>query len=684
MNARLLLPCVITLSTLLLVACAGGSDAQDGEDNANVSSKRLTGSVTQDSGSDNDPINVKILSYDDDDTLIDSETAVASYIDGNTGWVYDTDIDMAKSGGYLVVSMDKDGYAGYNRKIEFDAPRNIEVFGRIVQAVEAQVTADQNGYVLRSGRTRSSFTFALVEDGRGQRSLVGGASNLLAARAADATDVLVIDIPASSVPAGTTELQGRIASFDPNDEEDSDAFPGEYADSDGNELLSVAFQFNEITTQDGESLGKAVQRARANGLMSRTSHEPTIISRHVPAGSCSALESLGDSDDSTEGFQIPVYTYNPNSGLWELLGMGTVYEGGGAVVPSSQPTFDCPTDSYYLEIEVSNEDFNRKWWNLDYPLSFSEPVQLCAKVRIEDQDGEPLGGAYVSLKDDDGRSFSDTYGYTNDAGEVTLTTTLIDGSDDRDAKIRYWSFSNGSYTSSAVTLSDDCATRQTVVLERRDKCLIRGMVEDESGSRLEEVLVYAFGYDTENYQDWHTGYGQTNSDGEFSLSAVCNLEYTIYTYGSQSFFYDFKTANVNNSVEEDERSDNGDVVELKTITIENQGPVAYYSFYWNASDEEPIYENGYTYYYLDSGTVDVSGYAIDYEGDWPITVVVQLIDDSGQVRDSITREISEDDYFTEDQTLLTLNVPEYGPYRIGGTATDSKGNETTINEYFYD
>jgi len=585
---------------------------------------------------------------------------------------------MDKAGGYLVVSMDKDGYAGFNRKVEFDAPRDIQVLGRIVEAAKAQVEVESNGYVLRSGRSRNSFTFALVEDGRGQRSLVGGASNLLAARAANATDVLVIDIPASSVPQDTTELQGRMASFDPNDVEESESFPGEYADSDGNELLSVAFQFNEITTQDGQSLGKAVQQARARGLMSRDQTEPTIISRYIPEGSCSAMESLGDSDDTKSGFQIPVYTYNPNSGLWDLLGTGTVYEDGGTAVPSDQDVFDCGSTTYYLEIEVTNDDFNRKWWNLDYPLTFEQPVQLCAKVRIEDQDGAPLSGTSIFLKDDDGRSFSDTYGYTNDSGEVTLNTTLIDGSDDRSAQIRYWGFNSAAYVSSAVTLSEDCATRQTVTVERRDKCLIRGQVNDETGP-LKDVLVYAYGFGD---QDWHYGYGQTNASGEYSLNAVCNMDYTVYAYGSQTYYQSFKSANVDASLGEDEQSDNGEVVQLDTITIENQGPIAYAWFYWSSNvGDTKLGDDGETYYSLDSGTVDVWGYTWDYEGDWPVSMTLQLIDEDGTVRDSVTQELTEEDYFADEDGLLTLDVPGNGYYRLGGTATDSKGNSSDINSY---
>lgn len=414
------------------------------------------------------------------------------------------------------------------------------------------------------------------------------------------------------------------------------------------------------------------------GLMPRTDGEPTIISRHIPEGSCSAMENLGDSDSGKAGFQIPVYTYNPNSGLWDLLGTGTVYEEDGTEVRANQSTFECGTESYYLEIEVSNDDFNRKWWNLDYPLTFDEPVRLCAKVRLEDQDGTPLGGTSVFLKDDDGRSFSDTYGYTDDNGEVRLNATLIDGSDDRGAVIRYWGFDSAAYESTPVTLSEDCPNRQTVTVQRRDKCLIQGRVEDDSGP-LDDVLVYAFG---SGDQDWHFGYGQTGADGGFSISAVCNMDYAVYPYTGQTYYLNFKNANVDNSLGSDEQSDNGTVVELNAMTIENQPPLAGAWFHWGSDVGETTTIEDEVYYSLDSSTVEIYGYAWDYEGDWPVTVELQLIDDNGAVRDSATSELTEADYFADEENgLSTLDVPANGYYRLGGTATDAKGNASGINDF---
>src|SRR5690606_15364753 len=179
-----------------------------------------------------------------------------------------------------------------------------------------------------------------------------------------------------------------------NEPEDAQLFPGAYADSDGNNLVSVAFNFTEINTATGEPLVQAMRKARqqkvakAGGLHKVAEDEPVIINRQIPLQSCRLLECLGDSDPLTAGFQVPVYTYNPNSGVWDLIGHGTIYNEAGVMSLEDQKIFDCENQNYYLEILVTNEIFLSEWWNLDYPLTFSQPVNFCARIQIKNSEGE--------------------------------------------------------------------------------------------------------------------------------------------------------------------------------------------------------------------------------------------------------------------------------------------------------
>ena len=71
-----------------------------------------------------------------------------------------------------------------------------------------------------------------------------------------------ISIPASSLPAGTQSINAAIKTYDPNNAKDAQYFPGSYADSTGNGLVSVAFNFAQVTTNSGESLQALAENAR--------------------------------------------------------------------------------------------------------------------------------------------------------------------------------------------------------------------------------------------------------------------------------------------------------------------------------------------------------------------------------------------------------------------------------------
>jgi hypothetical protein len=119
------------------------------------------------------------------------------------------------------------------------------------------------------------------------------------------------------------------------------------------------------------------------GVYKKTvANDPVIINRLVPVESCRSLATMGDSDAVQAGFQIPVYTYNPNNGLWDLLGQGSLFDDEGDLLPENYTAFDCDSVDYTLEIKVTNEIFISNWWNLDYPLVFEEPVTVCAKLKI--------------------------------------------------------------------------------------------------------------------------------------------------------------------------------------------------------------------------------------------------------------------------------------------------------------
>lgn len=678
------LGCALAL-TLLLVGC-GSSSSNEENENGNPDSstsstiKNLSGQVNTPASVET-PITITALSFSSDDTQVDSVSLTSISANDLDQAFFETELSLSNDGGYIVVTGEKEGFTSFSRSIQFDSPSDIEVQGRMQEALSSTATVADSGFTLRSGVSRNSYTFALMENRQGQRFIESGSDSIIQARTtADATDLLVIDIPSSSLPDDTTSLTAKLANFDPNDAEDSEFFPGEYADSDGNELVSVAFDFAEIETQSGESLGKATIRALARGTTRSTTTEPTIISRYIPEDSCSALESLGDADPDTSGFQIPVFTYNSSSGVWDRLGEGTVYTEDGSPVAEYTSDLECQSNGYYLEIEISNEDFLSSWWNLDYPLTFEEPVNLCAAVQLENQDGNPVSGNYVWLSDDDGRSFSDTYGYSDSEGKVILNTTLIDGSDDRTATIRYWDYTTYEYAEADITLSTACETYTTVTLVRPDTCEVQGSIVDDYGP-VEGTDVYAWGYSNENFY-YHNSYAQTNANGNYSMDVFCESSYYLYAFSG--YTYSFNIFNVNGEIEDNEISDDGETAELEEISVANLAPVAYaYLDLYALTFTETLVDGEYVNVYdlEESESTSLWLYAYDYESDYPLTLEVNFKQIDGTIVDTYTATIEDSTWNTEVESTITFTATSAGQYYLQGSITDALGKTNTLNNF---
>jgi hypothetical protein len=275
---------------------------------------------------------------------------------------------------YLVVNISSPGFTDYARR--FDLEEELNLRATLTQLpVE---TIPQSQVTTISGASVSGFNFS-VDGGAPQNS--AGQSGV---------PELSVSIPQSALPVGTSSIDVQMQAFNPNDPQEAEYFPGAYEDSAGNKLLSVAFNYTEVTTDNGTSLKALAQKSRV--LRQKTSGnsrtlaqaaaetlEPVIINRKVPAESCAALKQMGDSSSELPGFQVPVYTYNSESGLWDLLGQGTLYSGDGTQVASNFTAFDCDSTDYVVEIKVTNEIFLSNWWNLDYPLVFNQ-LPTCSYI----------------------------------------------------------------------------------------------------------------------------------------------------------------------------------------------------------------------------------------------------------------------------------------------------------------
>lgn len=626
---------------------------------------------------------INITSFDKSDTKIDEVT-----ISSGSAGSFAASIKMNDTGGYIVLEVTKDGFTSSSKRVDFDSPDEVNLSAEL-DAVNTVVSTV--GTTLKaSGEPMQAFTFGVIRYKDGTKKALSG-SRLKAAKAVGgATTELELIIPADSVPAETTTLIGKIQTYDSSNPDDAANFPGAYMDSSGNKLVSLAFDYMNITDDNGQNLGSLVQGAKASGKLKKSQTDPTVITRWVPAGSCENLlrdvvcdetdattglcKKVKNDDGNTDGvFQVPVYTYNPRKGDWTLLGLGkldTNNDGSSDAADAVDYTLAAPTTSpadhkdyqkyckdnggTYLRIEVTNEDFIASYWNLDYPLIFETPTEVCIEKTFVDSEGNKLAGLYASLYDDDynPQSFSSVYKSTDSNGKVKLKTVLTANTDtDRTAILSYYNPFTYNYETETVTLGDSpaCETK-TNTLTKPKRCGLEGKVTDEAGTPKTNQYVWIYG----SYPSYFYTWKYTDGSGNFSAETPCEQDLNVYTgydwTEKARFNVNWKVDTDPSTTIEGESSDTNDKVVIDNIKLGNIAPYGY----------------GYlsTYSIKAAGSATAWVYGYDYDGNYPLSYSITSTNGSW---DNKTGTISSTEWWKE----IAISGLTAGDYPLSLTVTDN-------------
>jgi hypothetical protein len=626
---------------------------------------------------DADTIQIEISLLNVDQQLLESNisNAITAATDGRYGFADQLTANDAK---FVVVHISKAGFTDYARR--FDLQEKIELSAELSELPQANVRVAEAETA--SGEVVNGFNFSV----RG---------NLLGESDSAVGKELSVFIPESALPAGTESLDVQMKAFDPTNPAEAAYFPGAYEDSDGNKLLSIAFNYTDIKTNEGVSLKKLAQQTyneriaaqKAGRLQKTVASDPVIINRLVPIESCRSLATMGDSDTTQAGFQIPVYTYNPNNGLWDLLGQGSLFDDEGELLPENFTAFDCDSVDYTLEIKVTNEIFISNWWNLDYPLVFEEPVAVCAKLKLLDEGNTALTGTYIyAFDDDDQRSFSASSFVSDSQGEVTVSLMQLD-KNDTDTSAKIWTYSpvNGTQLEKTIELSkaacEATAVAIPVTLSIPPRCSVEGKMLNSNATPAVNAMILGMPDDS-NQSNYITEFAYTDNAGRYSMNLFCNQEYAVVDYlgllqniFAQDTDLSLAVVNVNSTTEADETSDNGKKATLKDLTVSTSKP-------WGIiTDAE------------DSATkMDIDIY---YSGtDFPVTYSFDLLNtETNEVVKHFQGTLNENDFVlpgginTSDYAIASFSldhglvIPDGETYlwlTVKGDATDAKSNKGVL------
>ena len=184
-------------------------------------------------------------------------------------------------------------------------------------------------------------------------------------------------------------------------------------------------------------------------------------------------------------------------------------------------------------------------------------------------------------------------------------------------------------------------------------CYVQGKVSDESGNGV-QTYVRAYAKDW-SYYKW----GETDSQGLFSLQVPCGVDSYLEVKGKRKEF------NVNGTVNSDETSDTGSAVTIN-LTVLNAAP---YPWAWTDAPQ-----------FVNPDFIPVNVGVYDEEGDFPVTVKVEILDKNNNIVKKTSQEISSkssDPHYGE--SIVNVAAPDTpGVYRINVNATDSKGNSRDL------
>ncbi len=258
----------------------------------------------------------------------------------------------AWAAGGTPVETSTDGSGAFTLDVPLDAP------GRVVVEVSASDTVPWFGAA--NAAPGGSWKVTAQLSAREELQCAGAVCSLQ-------SGALVLD----GLPEGTT---GWGRAFDPT--VDADAFPGAFADDQGNLLVSSAFMVAELTDSTGAPVHEFDQAVTMRLAIPRTT-----------------WSTLRDLQPGSGAIEVPLYRFDEDTGQWVRDGQGQLTDGNGKPLDESKLSA-LHDGSYAGVVFAQGQVTHMSWWNVDWPVDTHAALRLC----VEFPDGTRVVGATVTLR----------------------------------------------------------------------------------------------------------------------------------------------------------------------------------------------------------------------------------------------------------------------------------------------
>lgn len=431
-----------------------------------------------------------------------------------------------------LLTVEKEGYAPYTKVLTLTKDNAVSVLAEIGSKPILTEVIDLSS-LSASARASSFVKFGVKEGANGVESF----SKLMSLSEFKAEADLNLSqdgtvsesvIPTGAFPSGVQSVTANMQSFDSSNPDDFTYFPGALSghgkpgvtasattDTEVG-LESAGFDMIKLSDQDGNHIDlQSVATSKLSAMAGTAVCNGMSWTRYLHSGEVGIIKGWGDDDnDSSNGYQVPIWSNDNSTGSWQYVGLADVYNLDG-----TRPYFKACVD--------------KKWQgylNCDSPLATTRPQQIC--VSAHDQFGNAIGGMNIYGKK--GGSYSSAYlsnyGSTKGTGIIEVRDSNITGwAYQYRSALTGWSYVDvDPSTIVANATSTDCDYDMNISVENPYTSVVhvKAYAIDDVNYTTPLTNVGVRLYNGE-YANYYSKYAYTDANGTATFEVKPNVQYKV-------------------------------------------------------------------------------------------------------------------------------------------------------------